>query len=198
MRRLFSRLLLLLVLGLLASCSSLIRSPVPAAPSMEAAIEQINGCNAPLQDLQIRGVRPWQQGFVVLYTATCPPQQGVPDPMPQFGHAFVRQTGSQWFHGSGLSLNMREFHPTEFADIGRARGSDEQRQNRFAVLFGRARPEVAAVEVVFDDGSSQRDPITNELFAVVWDGRAKAINLRLLGANGKLLQAKDLPQFKDA
>jgi hypothetical protein len=198
MRRVFPVWFGFCVLFLVSNCTYPRVATDSAAPSMEAAIEQINGCNAPLQNLQIRGVRPWQQGFVVLYTATCPPQQGVPDPMPQFGHAFVRQTGSQWFHGSGLSLNMREFHPTEFADIGRARGSDEQRQNRFAVLFGRARPEVAAVEVVFDDGSSQRDPITNELFAVVWDGRAKAINLRLLGVNGELLQAKDLPQFKDA
>lgn len=186
------------VLLLLAGCIYPARIAKPVVPTLEAAIQQSNGCSVPLQDLQVRGMRQWHEGFVVLYTALCPPHQGNSEPTAQFGQAFVRRDGGQWLSGSGLSLNIRDFHPGEFADIERSGGSGEQRRHPFSILFGRAKPEVALVEVVLDDGSALRDEITNEMFAIIWDGEAKALQVRLIAADSRLIQQQDLPQFKDS
>lgn len=186
------------VLLFLAGCIYPARMAKPVAPTLETAIQQINGCSMPLQNFQVRGVRQWHKGFVVLYTALCPPHQGNAEPTAQFGHAFVRRDGGQWLSGSGLALNIRDFHPGEFADIERSGGSDEQRQHPFSILFGRARPEVALVEVVLDDGSALKDQITSEMFAIIWDGEAKALQVRLMTADSQLIQQQDLPQLKDS
>ena len=144
-----------------------------------------------IEDFRIVGSRDWSRGKVALYEATCRSKDPAQPSMRYFGHhIFVRSLiGWQYSGGgsSGTSLNAPQSSPKEFVDYSSGSGGDGS--NRRAVISGRIlNSQVTAVEAIFNNGRIMRDSGADDVFAMVSSGASAVCELRVLGANDKVLQ----------
>ncbi|MBD1897261.1 hypothetical protein [Coleofasciculus sp. FACHB-129] len=189
------RRLILPLIGLLAlfasSCSS---ERVAATP--EQVIRQNNLCPSPTtqaQDFRVLGTRQWSQGVVVLYSAICPSsdrQQASPQIL---GHSVLVRKESGWEQigndSAEFFLDRPPLPPEQLVWYGSGNYSNDKTGETYALTYGKVlSPEVAAVEITFDNGKILRDEATNGVFVLISPGANHSCQMRVLGKDGKILR----------
>jgi hypothetical protein len=169
-------LVLLLAVLLVAGCS-----PGSGASSPEAVVMQAQGQS--LQQLQILSVRVAGNRGIVLYSGA--QRQGTTgEGMHLLGYTLVSRSGAGWrAENSGWIGSSAPPEPAEVLQlgVGTTRTPTEVR----SIAYGRAlNPQIASVEVTFDNGEAVRDEMTNGVFAAVMIGAEQACGLRAFDADG--------------
>lgn len=199
MRRLYLFLSILLLTGCRAT-EMVVDAPAQIARAREGraltpedAVSNMRSCLGPTDHFQIRNRRPWHSGFIVLYTAVCPPNEKFDVPISVVGYAYVEPHQGDWRIRSSLARGTESPPPEQLVDIARTGGWAANPLREFSIVFGQVlAPEVAAVEVTFADGMVLRDEPTNGVFTLVTDGKVDSCEMRIYGANGQLLKRRDL------
>lgn len=188
------RRLILPLIGLLAlftsSCSS---ERVAATP--EQVVRQNNLCSlptTPAQDFRVLGTRQWSQGVVVLYSAICPSSDRKQAPPQIFGYSVLVSKGSGWEQigndSAEFFLDRPQLPPEELVWYGSSNYSNNKGET-YALTYGKVlSPEVAAVEITFDNGKILRDEATNGVFVLISPGANHSCQMRVLGKNDKILR----------
>ena len=186
---------LLFFVILLGGCTDQ-RPEVRGAATLESAVRQALICNPPPDSWQIKQIRPWRSGFIVLFTVTCPSGPGETRPIPKVGSVFVEQEGVRWTQTAYSAFGFGAAPPAEqritrssFAERGTVRSGP------FTITYGQAlTPEVAMVEATLKNGAIVRDEVKHGVFAILTDASAPVTELRVLGPNGDVLRTEGLQE----
>jgi hypothetical protein len=91
---------------------------------------------------------------------------------------------------------LPEVSPTglvAYSSLSTTATKDEYANLNYTSIFGRAlSSEVVAVEATFSTGQTLRDQVTNGVFGMMLPRAAKICEVRILGANGQVLQRNGL------
>lgn len=180
MRALRSLLVLVVVLGALSGCGNLAGALTP-----EEAVRRSDV--GPLQQMQIVGVRFFDDRAVVLYTGRQLNSAG-----DQFedvlGYTFVARTPNGWrAENRGGRGSSGPPDPATKLDYSVATTQTDTQPR--TIVYGRAlTPEITAVEAVFNDGRTARDEVANGVFAIAAFGADGVCAVRVLNAQGKELE----------
>lgn len=186
-------LLLLAIVSLMTGCTlpligSTAHKKLPAL-TIEDAVRRTNGCDPPLNTIEIKSTYLLDHGSLIVYTAVCPPSPGQPMNLPVYGFAQVFRQMGGWMDGSGLSVGTLD-SPAAGAliDVNRGGSVSDDGKNYF-VLFGKVySPRVAALEIVLSNDERRRETPQNGYFAFMIDNGMDVQQLRVLDANGNILQ----------
>ncbi|MDJ0734268.1 MAG: hypothetical protein QNJ47_09365 [Nostocaceae cyanobacterium] len=143
-----------------------------------------------IEDFRILGSRDWSRGKIVVYEAICRSKDPSQPSMQLFGHQiFVRSLFRWQFISGGTSGSSLNAQPSPKQLVDYSSGSGGSGNYQRAVVSGRIlNPEVTAVIAIFNNGRIIRDSGADGIFAMVSSGASEVCELRVLGANGKVLQ----------
>lgn len=182
----------LLALALLALASvgcGQILGPLlsPGAPTPAEAVRRTVAASPEVAaTLRVLGTRETAAGVVVLYTVR-QPANGERPAMEMLHYSLVERRWGGWRPTSGGGFGSSEPTPPEnLVEYGTSRGD-------FTIVFGRVlSPDVAAVETRLDNDQALRDDTTGEVFALLAPAGSTPCELRVLGADGRVLRRFDL------
>ncbi|HEX6291423.1 MAG TPA: hypothetical protein VFZ66_19725 [Herpetosiphonaceae bacterium] len=159
------------------------------ALTLEEAVRRTNGCDPPLDTIQIQSTYPLARGSLIVYTAICPPNPGQPMNLPVYGFAEVVREIGGWVDGAGLSIGTLDSPaPDALIDVHRG-GSVSDDGKSYVVMFGRVySPQVAALEIVLFNGERRREVPQNGYFALMIEDGMAIQQLQVLDENGTALQ----------
>jgi hypothetical protein len=174
----------------ISSCSS---ERVAATP--EQVIRQNILCPSPTtqaQDFRVLGTRQWSQGVVVLYSAICPSRESKQASPQIFGYSVLVSKGSGWEQigndSAEFFMDRPQLPPEELVWYGGSNYSNDKGET-YALTYGKVlSPEVAAVEITFDNGKIQRDEAANGVFVLISPGANHSCQMRVLGKDDKILR----------
>jgi hypothetical protein len=178
------------------------------APTPEEAVRQhiltaIGSQAEPAKTVQILGQRQFADGMLVVSRYGLPgANQGAADAILSADLA-VRQeqgwvvslTGGGWEMSGG---GTGDSAPGQWGEqwLSYRLGSTNRPTGREAFFYGQTlAPQVAAVEATFSNGQTLRDHSTDGVFALRSEGANAPCRVRVLNANGELLQAFDFSTF---
>ncbi len=182
-------LMLSLLLWVLAGCSVV---PPALTPQESARQSTLTMSPESAATFQVMGTRQWERGVVVLYTYLQPAQEQRP-PMQIFGYTLVVPSGwGTWQAvGSGAGGSNAPPPAENLVHYSYGGGGGSQR-GFFSIVSGYVlAPNVAAVEITFDNGQVLRDKTGDGLFAVVTTAKVAACELRVLDDQGQILRRID-------
>lgn len=160
--------------------------------------------NTEADDFQIMTVRKWEKGIVALSRGNCPGktrsfQTKEPIPQPALSYRVIKRQGMEWrlsSTGSALSQNVDNKLKSAKSqkliqyNVGR---SNLKAQDRHTVFYGEVlSPNVAAVEVTFDNGKVLRDRGIDGMLLLVAPGATGICDVRALGVDNQILQRDEL------
>ncbi|MBD1859354.1 hypothetical protein Q2T42_09525 [Leptolyngbya boryana CZ1] len=153
---------------------------------------------AEAKDFQVLTVRKWEKGIVALSRGNCPSEakslQKEASVQPALSYRVVKRNGMEWsLKSTGSSFNQNPDKPTAGKQqkliryhVGRTHPNVKERHTVFyGEIFS---PDVAAVEVVFDNGKVLRDTGTNGMLLLVGSGATGICDVRALGTDNQILQ----------
>jgi hypothetical protein len=112
----------------------------------------------------------------------------------------VEHEGRVWqasLHTLVASYLPEELPPTglvAYSSHSSTAAEDKYAYLNYTSIFGRAlSSEVVAVEATFSTGQTLRDQVTDGVFGIVLPRAAKICEVRIMGANGQVLQRNGLP-----
>lgn len=153
---------------------------------------------AEAKDFQVLTVRKWDKGVVALLRGNCPSEartfQKEASVQPALSYRVVKRNGMEWsLKSTGSSFNQNSEKPKSGKqqnliqyNVGRTHPNVK---DRHAVFYGEIlSPNVAAVEVVFDNGKVLRDTGTNGMLLLVGSGATAVCDVRALGTDNQILQ----------
>ncbi len=166
----------------------------PGSMTPEDAVRQETLSHVPnLAAFKVLGTRASERGTVVIYTYIMSgPNQ---EPTPMIGFRLVNRTlWGSWEVTAGSAGNSSEPPSSEnmisYATSGIHGG---QFGGDLSIVYGRVLwDQVRAVDATFDNGQTIRDEAADGAFALFTPSRAVACELRVLGAEGKVLRTIDL------
>lgn len=159
--------------------------------------------NAEAKDFQVLTVRKWEKGIVALSRGNCPGearsfQTKEPTLQPALSYRVVKRQGMEW----SLSSTGSAFSQTEDKsksgkskkliqyNVGR---TDPKAKDRYTVFYGEVlSPNVAAVEVTFNNGKVLRDTGIDGMLLLVAPGATGICDVRALGVDNQILQRDEL------
>jgi hypothetical protein len=172
---------------------------------------------SPGKDFQVLSTHQWSKGLVVLYSATCPTQDGKAGRDSKvvmkrvFGHQVVERNGITWQVSSVDSYGLKnsswqkeaeqliEYDISQFSQSGKRSLSQSaldmtvKTTEQYMILYGQAlSPKVVAVEVTFDNGHVMRKRIEEAAFALISPGARGICELRILGPDYQILRKDEL------
>ena len=173
--------LLLTMLGI-AGCSS----PLGTLRLDEAVRQQVDDGAANVHDFAVQRTRMWEDKTIVLYSSATNPTGRLE--IPEFGYALVQRQGIGWTVDRRVSFGGTPVPPLV------AYSTDQL--DTTLLIFGKVTGEaVAAVEVTFDTGEVVRDEADDNVFALFSKHSTQLRELRVLGANGQVLQRYTQPEL---
>jgi hypothetical protein len=150
------------------------------------------------KDFQVLTVRKWEKGVVSLSRGNCPGEarafQKEVTLQPALSYQVVKRNGMEWsLKSTGSSFTQNPDKPNSEKqqkliqyNIGR---TTPNAKDRYTVFYGEIlSPNVAAVEVVFDNGKVLRDTGTNGMLLLVGSGATGICDVRALGTDNQILQ----------
>ena len=153
--------------------------------------------NTEAKNFQVLTVRKWAQGVVVLYRGTCfGDRQTATTPQAMLSYRVVQRNGMEWnLSGTGSYVSKRS-EPENAAkklieySLGRTTIKGKE---RYTVFYGEIlSPNVAAVEVTFNDGKVLRDTGLDGMLLLVAPEATGICDVRMLGVDNQILQRDEL------
>ncbi|MBD2019563.1 hypothetical protein H6F43_05110 [Leptolyngbya sp. FACHB-36] len=141
-----------------------------------------------LENFRILGSRDWANGKSVVYQATCRNNSSKPS-LAIVGYSMFERHGLNWSPAGGGSAGspLNASSPQKLAQFVASQSTNQG--NRYAAVHGQIlSPQVATIEAQFSNGKLLRDDGNGEMFAIVEAGATRVCQVRLLGANGQVLQ----------
>jgi hypothetical protein len=176
-----------------ATPEELLRRPFacPDQPQVEA------------KEFKVLAVRKWAKGVVALYRGKCPSleKRFAQDPKPEdedfLSYRVTYREGMEWrLSSSGnhqIQKKSSQAKEKSLIEYGVGRKISQESRGNYAVFFGKVLdPEVATVEVTFNNGKTLRDTSTDGLFLLVSPGATTACDVRVLGVDKQILQRDEL------
>lgn len=155
--------------------------------------------NTEVQDFQVLTVRKWAQGVVALYRGKCP----ISAKMGQgerslLSYRVVKRDGMEWHlsdtgsYPSSNSERSKQSSEKKLIEYSVGRNSSKAKE-RHAVFYGEVlSPNVAAVEVTFNNGKVLRDTGLDGMLLLVASGATGVCDVRVLGVDNQILQRDEL------
>ncbi|MBE9010549.1 hypothetical protein IQ250_10060 [Pseudanabaenaceae cyanobacterium LEGE 13415] len=153
------------------------------------------------KDFQVLTVRKWAEGMVALYRGNCLDDRSIvksrePKPQSMLSYRVVKRNGMEWnLMGSG-SYFIRQTKKSENSKklieygVGRSNVKDKR---QYTVFYGEIlEPNVAAVEVTFNNGKVLRDRGLDGMLLLVAPGATGICDVRALGVDNQILQRDEL------
>ncbi len=150
---------------------------------------------------RVLAVRKWEKGVVALYRGNCPSTEkqfaGDSKEEAVLSYRVARRDGMEWRFSSSGNHRIKPSIDAKAAskaliDYGVGR-KDQTPAERYAVFFGQVLdPEVATVEVTFNNGKTLRDSSTDGLFLLVSSGATAVCDVRVLGGDQQILRRDEL------
>lgn len=169
---------LLLLIIVLSGCG------VAGSPTPEEAA--LRGQGLPPNQVQILATRTFGDITIVMYSSVAPAGAGL-QPVENVGYTIVRRSLFGWEPGNSAGTGSpAPLSPAQVLQVGglttQQAGADRN------IYYGRALdPTVAVVELIFTDGHTARDEVTNSAFVFVMPGSAEVCSVRALDAQGQEL-----------
>lgn len=148
-------------------------------------------------DFQVLTVRKWAQGIVALYRGQCAAIAGK-DAKALLSYRVVKRSGMEWQLSSTGSYPSRarekskQSSERKLIEYSVDRNSPKAKE-RHAVFYGEVlSPNVAAVEVTFNNGKVLRDTGLDGMLLLVASGATGVCDVRVLGVDNQILQRDEL------
>lgn len=192
--------IVLLITASLTACSLPLSRGVPrvsGATPEEVVQRHVPNLGRPAPgNVRVHGTRVLPQGTLVLYTADAANQGGPSTPL-NMGYALTKQHGATWqveesTYGGGIAEGgqLIEYHSAPLGSGGRPTDW---------IVYGRVLdPTVVIVEASFDTGQVVHDSVTGAMFGLVAPAATTVCDVRLLNAQGQVLQRLDPTQARAA
>lgn len=169
-----------------ATPEDMIRRPFtcPGQPEAEA------------KGFQVLTVRKWSQGLVALYRGNCNDSSKSENPQQSvLSYRVVKRNGMEWSlidTGSYVSKQRKSDSSKKLIEYSVGRTNTKGKE-RYTVFYGEVRsPNVAAVEVTFNNGKVLRDNSTDGMLLLVAPGATAICDVRALGVDNQILQRDEL------
>lgn len=134
----------------------------------------------------VHGTRQTPWGTLVLYSRENP--NAVPPLFPlQMGFVMTKQQGDSWQRSGALWQTDVVPLPNSFVEYRMLTLPLVNQQNTIVVGQVSA-PEVTSIEATFDTGQIVQDQVTDSMFALVAQNAVAACRVRVLDAQGAMLQ----------
>ncbi|HYN87735.1 MAG TPA: hypothetical protein VER55_04360 [Ardenticatenaceae bacterium] len=165
----------------------------PALTPEEAARRSVIVFDNKFAHFQVVDRRPVADGSVlVFYQAWDAPRL-----VSIYGYVLAERDGLSWVAAVGAGGSSTGAPREELVHYGLGRNSRGDDAQDLVVVYGEVLvPEVFAVEVLFDDGTTRRDSADHGFFALAGLD-VNACELRVLGADEELLREIDLVAAHD-
>lgn len=158
--------------------------------------------NTEAKGFQVLSVRKWAQGVAVLYRGQCQIENASKS---IFSYRVVKRNGMEWqllSSGNHISKetkpqNTKQKNKTHFIEYGVGRAPSQRSKTtakqRHATFYGQVlSPNVAAVEVTFNNGKVLRDTGLDGMLLLVAPGATGICDVRVLGFDNQILQREEL------
>jgi hypothetical protein len=143
---------------------------------------------------KVLSVRKWSQGIVALYSGKCPGEKASQSVL---SYRVVKRRGMEWLlAGTGTHPIKESKNATsndkKLIDYGVGQTLSKAKE-RHAVFYGQVlAPNVAAVEVTFNNGKVLRDRGLDQKFLLVAPGATGICDVRVLGVDNQILHREEL------
>ena len=144
------------------------------------------------KDFKVLSVRKWSQGIVAMYSGKCP---GKKSPQSVLSYRVVKRNGMEWILtgiGSHTIADPKRKDDKKLIEYGVGRTAPKAKE-RHAVFYGQVlSPNVAAVEVTFNNGKVLRDKGLDQKVLLVARGATGICDVRVLGIDNQILQREEV------
>lgn len=178
-----------------------IPQPDRGAATPEEAARLTSPCDTTVDEnanFVIHDKRVWGNGFIIIYSLSCPPGTLSGKPVQAVGHTFVELQKTKWYaHSSNWAGGSEPLDPKHFVEVGTSNGGGSDAKSNYSIVYGQVlTQDVSAIEVIFENGEIRRDQPKNHIFSIIVPGSSKACELRVFGVGGQLVHQRDLQPFE--